>query len=81
MKKWLSYSLRYHSHFIAPLRYTVFHRTESISLLGQKIWDLVPDNLKSLNNAEAFKLNIRKLKLDNNPCRLCKVYVNNIGFL
>ena len=33
------------------------------------------------NNVEAFKQNIRTWKLCKCPCKLCKVYLNNIGFL
>ena len=43
------YNLRQNSQFSRPRINTVYHGTESISNLGQKIWDLVPSNLKEMS--------------------------------
>ena len=63
--------MKHHLSFNAPLPRTVFHVTQGNSFLAQKIWGLMPDNLKILGNGEVFKQNIRKRKLDNCPCSLC----------
>ena len=37
------YSLRQVSQFFRPIVKTVFHGTESLSYLGPKIWDILPE--------------------------------------
>ena len=37
------YNLRNRPDFISPQVQSVFHGTESISYLGPKIWDIVPE--------------------------------------
>ena len=75
------YDLRKNSQFTIPPIRTVYHGSESISFLGPKIWNILPDRLKNANSIEAFKMQIKKWKPENCPCRLCKVYVQNVGFV
>ena len=65
---------------ISPIR-TVYHGSESITFLGPKIWNILPERLENTNSVEAFKLQIKKWKPENGSCRLCKVYVQNVGFV
>ena len=51
------------------------------SFLGPKIWNVLPNRLKNANSIEAFKMQIKKWKPEKCPCRLCKVYVQNVGFV
>ena len=60
---------------------SVFHGSENISYLRPKIWDIVPLELKELTGAVAFKKSIKKCKPENCPCRPCKKYVSNSGFI
>ena len=48
------------------------HGTESLSFLGQKIWDLMPLELKQLESLEVFKLKIKKWISFECSCRLCR---------
>ena len=75
------YDLRKNSQFTIPPIRTVYHGSESISFLGPKIWNILPDRLKNVNSIEAFKMQIKKWKPENCPCRLCKVYVQNVSFV
>ena len=59
----------------------MYHGTENISILGLKIWDLVPSNLKEMNELDKFEKGITQWKPDDCLCGLCKVFVQNIGFL
>ena len=43
-----SYNLRQASEFFRPMVKSVYHRTESISYLGPKIWDILPEKLKNI---------------------------------
>jgi len=75
------YNLRQNSQFSRPFVRSVFHGTESISYLGPKIWDMLPESYKNVNTLGAFKSKIKLWKPDNCPCRLCRVYIDNVGFL
>ena len=59
----------------------VYHDTENISYLEPKIWDIVCIELKNTQSLNSFKKSIRKWKPNNCPCRLCKRYVDGVGFL
>ena len=80
-KRSVQYNLRHASEFSASDVKSTFHGTESLSYLGPNIWDLVPKELKELSNLSAFKNAIKKWKPQNWPCRLCKKYIRNIGFI
>ena len=54
------YNLRRNNTFEKWQVHSVYHGTESLSFLGPKIWDLVPLELKQLENLEVFKLKIKK---------------------
>ena len=60
---------------------TVYYGTETLSFIGPKIWTLIPNNLKKISTLVEFKQNIKKWKPTNCPCRLCKVYIQNLGFI
>ena len=77
----ISYNLRSNSNFAVPNVKPVFHGSESITYLGPKIWDIVPFQLKELTSLNAFKKVIKKWQPKNCPCRLCKQYVLNLGFI
>ena len=76
----LPYNLRTQNDFSSRVPKTVKYGTETISFLAPKVWALVPAKLKECSCLEAFKSKIRKWKLDS-PCRLCKTYLQHVGFL
>ena len=77
----INYDLCNFSEFSLPYVRSAHHGTDSISYLGPKIWELVPSELKELTSLYSFKNAIKKWKPSNCPCRLCKNYVQNVGFL
>jgi len=76
-----NYSLRNQSYFLIPNVRTVLNGTESISFLGPKIWNIVPDELKTLENLETFKTKIKNWIPEDCPCRICKCYIQGVGFI
>ena len=60
---------------------TVYHRSESLSNLGPRIWNFLPSTLKELNDANSFKTHIKKWQPENCPCRLCKKNRPHVGFI
>ena len=75
------YTLRHNSQFSRHLLKTSYHKTEGISNLRPKIWNLVPNSLKEIDSLEVFKQAIKKQKPKNCPCRLCNFCDQNVGFL
>ena len=74
------YNLRQNAEFLQPLVSSVRCGTESISYVGPKIWDMVPDTYKNIDSQYNFKKVFKKWKTENCPCRICKVFVKTIGF-
>ena len=75
------YNLRSPTEFQARNIHTVRYGTESLSFLAPKIWALVPENIKNASSIELFKQKIKGWNLNNCPCRLCKTFVQPIGFI
>ena len=75
------YNLRNRNDFVIPRVHTVYHGTESITYLGPKIWDIVPEEIKQKKSLNSFKESIKKWKPIKCPCRLCKVYLHGVGFI
>ena len=73
------YNLRHKAEFVQPFVNSVRCGTESISCLGPKIWGMVPDTYKNIDSLYIFKKVFKKLKSENCSCRICKVFVKNIG--
>ena len=61
--------------------HTVFCGSETVSLGGPKTQALIPDNIKNSINLKDFKAKIKSWKPEGCDCRICKVYVQNIGFI
>ena len=59
----------------------VNHRLESLSYIGSKLWDSRSSHMKKIDSVNEFKHVIETSKLDLCSCRLCKVYLKNIGYL
>ena len=60
---------------------TVSWGTESLSHLGPKIWNSIPLNLKKIQYFRKFKKAIRLWKPEKCPCRMCKTYIQGVGFV
>ena len=75
------YSLRSSIQPEKPSINTVQFGSESTVYLGAKIWELIPENIKSSELVEIFKSKIKKWVPEIFPCRLCKTYVNQVGFV
>ena len=54
---------------------------QSLSYLGPKIWNLIPTDLKTLDSYELFKRKRRQWIPKKCPCKLCKNYIHQIGYI
>ena len=75
------YNTRNRSTFYSRSVRTVLHGTESLSHLGPKIWELVPNDMENLSSLTAFKKAIKQRKPQAFSCRLCKTYIYQVGFV
>ena len=75
------YNLRHHQQFSTRTFKTVHYGTDSIAFLAQKIWDIVPEEIKASTSVEGFRSKIKNWKPEDCPCRLCKIYIPKLGFL
>ena len=74
-KRSAQYNLRRSSEFSVSNVKSTFYSTESLSYLGEKIWDLVSKKLKELSGLN------EKWKPKNCPSRQCKKYIQNLRFI
>ena len=51
------------------------------SYLGPKIWNIIPNEIKSAATLIVFKQKIRSWKPDKCPCKLCKTYIAGVGII
>ena len=75
------YNRRYNSLLFRPLVKSVYKGTESLSFLGPKICDILPDSYKDMPDLNSFKLALKRWRPVNYPCRICVVYIVNVGFV
>ena len=76
----IPYELRQRLQFQISWVHLVFSGTESLKLLGPKIWALVPNEKKQLKSLGKFRIAIKQWKPTSRPYRLCKRYIHRIGF-
>ena len=74
------YDLRNTSDFAARRIKTVRYGSESLSYLGPRLWNILPDEYKNLQSVKDFKAKIRSW-VPENCRRLCKIYIHHIGFI
>ena len=72
------YELRRNPDFAVPLVKSVHKGFESLSYLDQKIWKLLPLDIKEPETFFQLKAKIKKWNSQNCPCRLCKIYLQNV---
>ena len=60
---------------------TVRYGLQSMSYIGPKIWDLVPQEIKQVTTLNELKIKIKIWKLENCSYRLSRTYLPQIGFV
>ena len=65
----------------SSLRRTVKFGTETISYRGPQIWNLIPERLRTLETLNKFKKEMKNWKCDECPSRICKMYIQRVGFI
>ena len=75
------YFLRNDNEFKTDNIPTVSYGSETIMYRGPKTWELVPSSIKSSTSLNEFKEKIKHWKPEGCMCRICKIYISNLGFI
>ena len=75
------YELENNPDFGVPIVKLVHKGLESLKYLSPKIWERVPLEIKETETLLQFKAKIKMCNPQNCLCRLCKIYLQNVGFI
>ena len=75
------YSLRTTSHFRSRKIRTTKYGIETSSYLGPKLRNPNPNEYKTIESVACFKAKVKTWVPENFPCRLCKTYIHQEGFI
>ena len=77
-KNLFNFKDQYNLH--VPLVNTELKGKNSIGYFGAVIWNSIPPSIKKVTSLNTFKNRIKSEKT-NCPCRLCKTYLQGVGFV
>ena len=77
----VSYNLRSLIDFTRPNVNSKHFGISYLRYMAVKVWDMVPNEMKNVNEIESFKNNIRKWEPVNCYCKLCLDYVSCVGYV
>ena len=80
-RKFLGPGIRSQVEFQCSKINTVSYGENSLRNLGPMIWNLVPTELKLLRTIKEFKSAIKAWTPAKCPCKLCKPYVQGLGYV
>ena len=76
-----NYNLRNQSTLKRIKTNSMYFGSKNLSSVAPKIWDLVPDSFENENSLERFKDRIKTWTSDKCQCRICKLYIGQVGFI
>ena len=53
---------------------------QNLKFMGPKTWNILPKSFKEAQTLNKFKLDIKHWIPSNCPCKLCKHYIQNVGY-
>ena len=74
-----TYNVRNFEEIETERKRTVYFGLKTINYRSLQLWSLLPG--RNLNSIDQFKRSLRQWVCRSCPCRLCKVYLQNIRFL
>ena len=73
---------RSNASFHRPMVNTVYYGEQSLRSFGPIVWDaMLPQRFKTISDLETFKEQIKSWVPENCVCRLCKNYIQYLGFV
>ena len=76
-----NYSLRGNNVLTRRRVNSVRYCTETVSFLAPKIWDILPKDIKNSESLDILTRKIKKWIPWKCPCKLCKTFVPQVGFI
>ena len=73
--------LRSQTDFEIPHINSVNNGQGTLRFIGPQIWEMIPDSIKRATSLSIFKNKIKNWIPDKCPCRLCKDYVQSLGYV
>ena len=77
----LTYNLRKGDILVTRNVITKNYGTDNVSYLAPKIWKLIPEVIRNSKSLNIFKYKIGSWVPEKCPCHLCKIYIQNSGYL
>ena len=75
------YKLQNDNKFLQPRVRSVNYGTESIRFKGPQLWQKLPQSIRNSDSLHQFKPRIKNQRGKNCPFKLCRVFIQNLGFL
>ena len=76
-----TYELRSGNCFSRSNIHSAHFEIESIANIAAKTWNKIPNEIKEACSLTVFKSKIKKWVPEGCSCRLCKTYVEQVGFI
>ena len=54
---------------------------ETITTIGAVLWRNLPNDLKNSDSLNIFKHRIKQWTPDNCPCKICRNFIKNLGYI
>ena len=80
-RKNINYNWRSQSDFVIPQVRSVYKGLNSLRYFGPIIWNLIPKEIKNCDTLASFESKIRQWRPNACPCRICKNFIPNVGFI
>ena len=76
-----NYNLRSQADLQIPDVHSTYNGLNSLRYYGAVMWNSLPITLRNIETLSEFKGKIKQWKPKNCPCRLCKTYIDGVGFV
>ena len=77
----VDYMLRFQTDFIFPGVSTTYFGSHLLRYFSSKIWNVIPDEIKNYLSLDEFKIKIRQLETSGCHCKLCRSYIQHVGYV
>ena len=75
----IEYNLRSQTDFSLGAVNTTNYGLRSLRYFAPKIWNMIPADIRNVNNLSDFTLKIKSWVPDGCPCKLCRTYICQVG--
>ena len=79
--RYSNYNLRSQPIFNGGNVNTSNYGLNSLRYFASKVWSIIPMSLKNIDNVEKFKSEIKKWKPKECSCKLCRSFIQNLGYI